>query len=361
MNLVSVIIPIYNVEKYLRRCLDSIVNQTYRNLEIILVDDGSPDDCGSICDKYASTDTRIRVIHKQNGGVSAARNDGLSIASGKYVTFADPDDWCELDSIQRMVELMEEKSADLVYCNTFTSTDTLDSPNTMPLKEGLYDIEQTLLLHLFDGLASGLYRGLFHRSIIETNNIRFDVTIRKAEDWLFYTQYLTRIKKEYILSRPLYHYYQSTGSIIRTYYVETEKGLSKSKYIMETFERYLVESGIPEHLYHDYLSARYMENILRYAINIWDYRNPANWKNKYQSIKLYIREWAPIQKIRFNNKGGVVQRIKIIVVRSQSPFVLSFYALIFNSLKKILMFPSHCGFFTSIHTCLNSIYGFIVV
>ena len=92
---ISVVIPIYNVEKYIERCIDSVLNQTYMNLEIILVDDGSPDRCGEICDNYAQIDKRIRVIHKENGGLSSARNAGLRIATGDYISFVDSDDWIE--------------------------------------------------------------------------------------------------------------------------------------------------------------------------------------------------------------------------------------------------------------------------
>lgn len=89
---ISIIIPIYNVEKYLKRCIDSIVNQTYKNTEIILVNDGSPDNCGEICDEYAKIDSRIKVIHKENGGLSSARNAGIDISSGEYIMFVDSDD-----------------------------------------------------------------------------------------------------------------------------------------------------------------------------------------------------------------------------------------------------------------------------
>ena len=97
---ISVIVPIYKVEPYLRRCLDSIVNQTYRNLEIILVDDGSPDNCGNICDEYAQKDLRIEVIHKENGGLSSARNIAIDKANGDYLAFVDSDDWLDTDMFE---------------------------------------------------------------------------------------------------------------------------------------------------------------------------------------------------------------------------------------------------------------------
>ena len=115
-ELISVIVPIYNVEKYLRKCIDSISNQTYRNLEIILVDDGSPDNCGKICDEYAKEDKRIRVIHKKNGGLSDARNAGIDIATGKYITFIDSDDYIENDYVNYLYDLIKKYNCDISIC-----------------------------------------------------------------------------------------------------------------------------------------------------------------------------------------------------------------------------------------------------
>lgn len=101
--LISVIVPIYNVEKYLVRCVDSIVNQTYKNLEIILVDDGSPDRCPQMCDDYAEKDSRIKVVHKKNGGLSDARNAGMAVATGEYISFIDSDDWIETSMFELLL------------------------------------------------------------------------------------------------------------------------------------------------------------------------------------------------------------------------------------------------------------------
>ena len=114
-QLISIIVPVYKVEPYLRKCVDSILAQTYRNLEIILVDDGSPDNCGAICDEYAGKDSRVKVIHKENGGLSDARNAGMEIMSGKYVAFVDSDDWIEPQMYQRLLELMEHYEAEMAF------------------------------------------------------------------------------------------------------------------------------------------------------------------------------------------------------------------------------------------------------
>ena len=113
---ISVIIPVYNVEKYLRKCIDSVINQTYHNLEIILIDDGSLDNCGSICDEYCVIDERIRVIHKSNGGLSDARNAGLDIACGEYIGFVDSDDWIDPEMFEQLHKDLKSTGKDISVC-----------------------------------------------------------------------------------------------------------------------------------------------------------------------------------------------------------------------------------------------------
>ncbi|QNU66608.1 glycosyltransferase family 2 protein [Ruminiclostridium herbifermentans] len=115
--LISIIVPIFNVERYIHKCINSIVNQTYKNLEIILVNDGSEDNCGTICDEYAEIDSRIKVIHKENGGLSDARNVAIDIITGDYVTFIDSDDFVEADYVEYLVKLIQKYSADVSICN----------------------------------------------------------------------------------------------------------------------------------------------------------------------------------------------------------------------------------------------------
>ena len=113
---ISIIIPVYNVEKYLNKCLNSVIEQTYKNIEVILIDDGSTDNSGKICDEYAKNDIRIKIIHQQNGGVSTARNNGLEHATGKYITFVDSDDYIEKEMIETMAKKIMKKNADIVIC-----------------------------------------------------------------------------------------------------------------------------------------------------------------------------------------------------------------------------------------------------
>lgn len=123
-TLVSVIVPVYKVERYIYQCVNSILHQTYRNIEIILVDDGSPDDCGKICDIIGGTDKRIRVIHKENGGLSDARNAGIEVAHGEYITFVDSDDLIESQMIEKLLEVAEKYNADIAECKYTRCSDT---------------------------------------------------------------------------------------------------------------------------------------------------------------------------------------------------------------------------------------------
>lgn len=118
-DLISIIVPVYKVENYLSKCLDSMICQTYKNIEIILVDDGSPDNSGKICDDYAKKDSRIKVIHKENGGLSDARNAGLKIATGKYIGFVDSDDYISVEMYEKLYNQAKKEDADIACCNYY--------------------------------------------------------------------------------------------------------------------------------------------------------------------------------------------------------------------------------------------------
>lgn len=170
--LVTVIVPVYKVEPYLRRCLDSIVNQTYKNLEIILIDDGSPDNCGVICDEYAENDKRIKVIHKENGGLSSARNVGLDVFKGEYVSFIDSDDVVSLDMIEYLYDLLSDNNAEISVClheivrdnHRWISFKNVNNQTVTPkecIKKLLYN----------DGVDTSAWAKLYKASLF--NNVRY--------------------------------------------------------------------------------------------------------------------------------------------------------------------------------------------
>lgn len=184
MPRLSVIVPVYNVEAYLPECIDSILAQTLRDLELILIDDGSPDGCGAICDAYAATDARIKVFHQSNRGVSAARNAGLAAASGDYIGFVDPDDWISTRMYETLLKTSREHKAQIAVCGfSFCSED--GTPEfQQPVPEGLFSREE-LLLSIYgmpNRLHGSMCNKLFSRQLLE--GLRFDESVAIGEDWL---------------------------------------------------------------------------------------------------------------------------------------------------------------------------------
>ena len=149
-ELISIIVPIYRVEKYLNRCIDSILSQSYRNLEIILVDDGSPDNCSIICEEYAKKDKRIKVIHKKNGGLSEARNYGIEASTGDYIMFVDSDDYISKDMCKTLLINALENNADIVVCNfKEVYTDKVEKINKQCIKGNLEVISNIEVLYKY--------------------------------------------------------------------------------------------------------------------------------------------------------------------------------------------------------------------
>ncbi len=152
-KLISVIIPIYNVEAYLRKCIDSVINQTYKNIEIILVDDQSPDSCGKICDEYSKRDSRIKIIHQKNSGVGKARENGINEAQGEYITFVDSDDWIEPEFCEKLLEELLKNKADWIACNAKEVDEKgkeINSLNSIQEAVEIHD-KELLLNHYFEG------------------------------------------------------------------------------------------------------------------------------------------------------------------------------------------------------------------
>ena len=214
---ISLIVPIYNLEAYLSRCVGSIKNQTYQNWELILVDDGSPDNSGSICEEYAKNDKRIIVIHKQNGGSASARNAGLNAATGDYITFIDADDWIENDGLEKMMLCAETTDADIVMADlTIEQSDGSCSVR----KEGFGNPDA---IELMKAMMIGKLHGsncnkIYRRSLIVANDIHFIDGADYTEDLAFNIKLLTLTNKIAYLPIAYYHYciYDNSMSHLQT-------------------------------------------------------------------------------------------------------------------------------------------------
>lgn len=211
--IISIIVPVYNVEKYLPKCVDSILGQTYTNLEIILVDDGSPDNCGKICDEYAKKDKRIKVIHKKNGGLSDARNVAIDVAKGEYITFVDSDDYVTSDYVETLYRLVEKHQckAGVAWLRTFQEgcdADTNQPSYQEKVFERIEGIEKMFYQELFDTAA---WCKIYHRSLFETG-IRYPFGLLYEDLPTTYLLFLQADKIAFC-NRVIYNYLLRANSI----------------------------------------------------------------------------------------------------------------------------------------------------
>jgi len=221
MELISIIVPIYKVESYLRICIESILSQTYRNLEIILVDDGSPDQCGAICDEYAEKDSRVRVIHKENGGVSDARNKGLDIATGCYIGFVDGDDYIDPDMFQTLYQLIQEYNTDLSMVSYNNVINDIATPRLNSNTVRVFDKMEGLKFILIDQeIQSYLWNKLFKAEIFRDIRLANEIML---EDVCVMLKIFKRMTSIVYLESPKYNYVFREGSIVNDYDHDKEK------------------------------------------------------------------------------------------------------------------------------------------
>lgn len=214
---VSIIVPVYNVEKYIERCINSIINQTLQDIEIIVVNDGSPDNSDVIIRKYMQLDSRIKLINQENQGLSIARNNGIKIAQGEYVAFVDSDDFIELDMYEKMYLLAKKNNSDIVcsnYKNIFYDCEVINKN----LKDELIEIDKLGISEFFklyyEELVTPVWNKIYRNKIIKDNNIKFvSNSIISSEDILFNLEYFCKIKKCFVSHEVLYNYIRREDSI----------------------------------------------------------------------------------------------------------------------------------------------------
>jgi glycosyltransferase involved in cell wall biosynthesis/DNA-binding MarR family transcriptional regulator len=217
--MISIIVPVYNAEVYLNRCVDSILNQEYEDFELLLIDDGSSDSSGRICDEYAVRDPRVRVFHLENGGVSAARNRALDEAKGTYLQFLDSDDWITSDATKLLVRTAEESHCDMVITDFYRVVGSRFSQKGDIDEDGLLSREE-FATHMMENPADFYYgviwNKLYKRSIVEADHLRMDTDICWCEDFMFNLEYIRRAESVYVLKAPIYYYVKRKGSLATT-------------------------------------------------------------------------------------------------------------------------------------------------
>lgn len=316
-DLISVIVPVYKVEDYLPRCIDSILNQTYTNLEIILVDDGSPDNCPKICDEYAKKDKRVKVIHQQNSGLSAARNAGIDNANGNYIAFVDSDDFVHPKMYEVLVRNLAEHNAEMSICMYKRVNNSL-----------INDIDinkQRLIICTQEETYNNLYNELYVPTEIACNkiykkkvwhDIKYPVG-KLHEDEFVIHHLISKCKTIVYTNLELYYYYNRTNSITKTFNIKRLDAIEAMKDRMDFFK----QNGSVELYNKSYIS--YLKVIGLCYINM-------------VNDKRYVKE-AHKMKRQFNMEYKKCKKNLNINLKEKLQFILMFYfPLIYMFMKKLL-------------------------
>lgn len=298
MNKISVIVPVYKVENYLQKCLESIVTQTYDNLEIILIDDGSPDGCGAVCDGYAARDPRILVVHQENKGLSAARNAGLELATGDWIGFVDSDDWLEPDLYEYLLSHALQYDADIAVCGRIDEYADHSKVESMERLQHVSRHDALGLLFQDTLLQSHVWDKLFRRYLFR--DIRFPVG-RCYEDVAVMYRLFAAANSLVLLPEAKYHYLQRIGSTVNSLSFRAEVDLVIA--FMERFQT--LSDTYPQH------AIRNLQVIAEHALNVWkrycreDPKDRSYAKEHTDEISAFVRRWV------FSPTEGVFRRLHL--------------------------------------------------
>lgn len=283
-GLVSVIIPVYKVEEYLPRCVHSVLAQSYQNIEIILVDDGSPDGCGALCDRFAAIDSRIQVVHKENGGISSARNAGIHIATGEYICFVDSDDWVSECFVERLVYAIESTEADLAACD-FQKIDREEKIRDIEAGKPEIITEQKYYCALIEESYAGyVCNKLFRISILRQNELLLDEKIFVGEDLVFTVEYLKYSEKVAYLKEGLYYYFSRPDSMTSSIRL-SKRHLT----VLDAREAVLrtIQEENPENT--DIVISSYLSHLTKTRFLLEPVKK--DWEEEYQYVLQKIKEY----------------------------------------------------------------------
>lgn len=277
MEKVSIIIPAYNASKTIEKCLHSIINQTYKDIEIIVVNDGSDDDTEEVVNRICKNDPRIVLINQVNQGVSSARNQGINTSNGIYIMFVDCDDWLEENMVEVMVNTLEEKNVDVVRCNFFDDYsnytkigEMYDLSNKTILKKDFdkYNVQRHFLMAK-EPIKNLVMLLLIKKDIIINNEIYFDKNLFMLEDVYFYQKLFSVINSVYFLDRPLYHYYENDNSVTHSS-EKYEKMICGVILTNEIINKFFSENNILNNEEIKLLNGNHVRIIILYLFYIWN-------------------------------------------------------------------------------------------
>ena len=344
---VTIVIPVYNTKQYLVKCVESITNQTYKNLEILLVDDGSTDGSAEVCDKLAKTDARIKVIHKENGGAGTARNLGIDIASGKYIMFLDSDDWLDIYAIENVVQHAEENDIDvvrfgyvrdfgnkqLIKKNTFLENKIYQEDECLTIRRRILGLVEEELSHPenMNYLASCGFN-LYKKELLRKSGVRF-ISIKEVGsfvDGLFNFCVFADVRKFEFIDKPYYHYRKTNETAATAKY--------RSNYVERQIHLFeLLKSEIDKREQWDIFEEAYNNRVvlstMEMAFNTM--RNRKSFKERYQEIDSILKHQQ--FRIAYNNFSlkhmGVKWKIYYFFIKHSMTFPVYFMTKIIVQLK----------------------------
>lgn len=335
MSKISIIIPVYNSEKYLRECLDSVLIQTYKNIEIIIVNDGSKDESLKICREYKIKDNRIRIIDKKNEGASIARNIGIESAVGEYILFVDADDWIEPNMCEILVSNIKDSYSDIVFCNHIMEYNYKKRRVSFDLNKRIIDkkdIGYEVILSLIEENDYNLkherasfrspWGKLFKLDIINNNKIRFNKDLTIGEDFIFDLEYIKYCKSVFIEDSYLYHYRINDESVSSKYKSDSWEIYKK---LLITLQEYLKLSFKEE----EYINRLNKLKLKYFMMCIENEKNKKNKKSiieKRNYIKSICEDEIMNQTLKKYSKGmiGKKNRIKLFLLRNKFYFSIVF-------------------------------------
>lgn len=329
-SLISVIVPIYKVESLLDRCIQSIFNQTYKNTEIILVDDGSPDNCPAMCDEYAKQDKRVKVIHKKNGGLMAAWIDGVKSATGDFVAFIDSDDWIELNYLEELYKpFTEHKDLGLSICQYYRATDT-EKTKFNAIKDNLSGLLYDNTLDNYknkylEKFPHFRWNKLFRREFI-LNNLQYcDTRIGLWEDVCISMSCILDSNKIFLVDKPLYNYYDRPTSMVNVY---KENMLQNFEYFYPKFIQLLTDKKYDT-------NENIIDHITRILYIVSKNIVLSNAKKKRQIFKTLYSSifWTEAQKYNHKTMTGV-NKLFMKLFKTKSYLLTSSMIKLWNKIKR---------------------------
>lgn len=338
----SIIIPVYNCDKYLPRCIDSILVQKYQDYEIILINDGSTDNSKTVCDEYIKKDKRVKVIHKNNEGVSKARNDGLSVAKGKYICFLDADDYLSGNYFKEVEKIFNKyENLELINFGFFSDVDDLEfnklSSDTINYKNKLYKSHNAIkkdFINLWDNtMLYNIWNKVYVKKVLDDNNISFP-DYNWGEDVAFNKVYLDSINTMYNSNQCFYHY------------VREREGAATKKYKSEIFEirkqefnefnEYFEQWKISKDEYLEFSCRRYIERVLGCIENV--YCSDMKFNARYKEIKRMIKDPITRETLLYAKPKSKKIKIMLLPIKLKLTLLTMLMGRMFNLVKT--KFPS---------------------